>query len=274
MIVAPGEMANSDVRQPGFALRDDEEIGERLASSQVHVRPVRDDNGPVRRRRIRLWRADELVILRIPVGQNQELSVAVIDGVHVIGFARQDDAPGPGRILGRQHARFRRCGRRHGRDEKLLVARAAHAEPVEFIRFLVNEHVGVLRRAKPMPPQFVSALGGILRHVEDRGVVGRPRNARHLSEPIGQNLAGAQVLDEQLVLAESGRIGRVREQIGVVADLLLPQREEFVTLRHRIAVKEDFFRGLKGTFLATMHTVLLALLFPRVVPIVAAADGH
>jgi hypothetical protein len=77
-----------------------------------------------------------------------------------------------------------------------------------------------------------------------------------------------------VILPKSGRIGRVRQQVSVIADILRADAEELLSFRQFVGVQDHFFRGVEDFLLAAKNLVLFALLVTVVVPIRAAAHGH
>ena len=121
----------------------------------------------------------------------------------------------------------------------------------------------------------VRALGRVLRDVEERPVVGGPRDRHDLLDVIGQERAGAQILDRQRVLPEPGEIGRIGEEVAVVAHHRHAEGEERMARRERIEIERHLFGRVHASRLAAEDGVLLALLRARVIEVVAAAvrDG-
>jgi hypothetical protein len=71
----------------------------------------------------------------------------------------------------------------------------------------------------------------------------------------------------QVVLAEAGLVGRVGEEVAVVAHLPAAEGEELLALRQHVLVQQDLLGRLEGTFAAAEDRVLLPLLGARVVPV-------
>jgi hypothetical protein len=124
------------------------------------------------------------------------------------------------------------------------------------------------------------ALGGrVLGGVEERAVVGAPLHRGDALGAVGQQPAGAEVLDVQPELAVAGRVGGVGEQVAVVADREGSERKELQAAGQLVQVEEDFLRrrlgerAVAGRLLAALDGVLLAFDRAGVVEVRAAAGG-
>ncbi len=202
----------------------------------------------------------------------------MLDVVLVALLAGQDGAQLAARRRRGKEPAIPRVGRPAAEDHELLVLRAPDPDGEPLVRLLVDLH---RLAAERKTPQRVRALRhGVLGHVEDGPVVGRPGHARHPLRERALHGARLQVLDEQLVLPEAGLVGRVEEPVVVVAHRERAHRQEGQALRHRVLVEENLFRrGLaegpvRSRRLAAADRVLLALDRAAVVVEAALARGN
>ena len=182
----------------------------------------------------------------------------------------------PGRRRGEEPA-VPGVGRPAAEDDELLVLRPPDPDREELVLLLVDLH---RRAARLQAPQGVRALRHrVLGHVEDGPVVGGPGHARHPLRERALDGARLQVLDEELVLAEAGVVGRVQEPRVVVAHFERADREERQALRHLVLVEEHLLGGVvaeatvRPRGLAAADRVLQALDRPAVVVEAAVARG-
>ena len=93
---------------------------------------------------------------------------------------------------------------------------------------------------------------------EDRFVVGGPHHVADSFKRFRQKLAGAQILDLQLVLTVAGGVGRIGEQVAVVA------RDKARTLKN-LSPFASSFRSSNNLFFRVEAALLAAvdrILFP------------
>ena len=121
--------------------------------------------------------------------------------------------------------------------------------------------------------EFVLALGDLVLGDEEEGLVVRgPSHLIHPLELVGQQLARAEVLDAERVLAVAGAVGRIGEQEVVIAGLEHAEAEEFVAFGQGVLVEDDFFPGLEAAVFATKDRIVLSLLRALVIEELAAAN--
>lgn len=239
---------------------------------------VRHDALPV----LRLGRgqggADDAEILRVLVGDDVQQAVAVLDAVAVAFFARQHAAETAFGRTGRQQQHFARIRAARGEHEEALVLRAAHVDGELFHRLVVH----LLRRAaQGQAEKAVRALGGgVFLGQHQGGVVRRPGQRRHAWHGIGEQLARLQILDMQLILAETRRVGGVGQQLLVRADTEGAHGKELVAVGQLVLVQQDFLGGagiigaVRADGAAAVERVLLARFHARVIVKVAYAHRH
>ncbi len=156
-----------------------------------------------------------------------------------------------------------------GQHEVALVLRPADADGEQLVLLLVDE---CGRRPQLHPPQLVRPLGDlVLGDVEQRLVVVRPLDRCHPLGGIGMGTAGDERLDVQRVLPEAGRVGRIRQQVPVVAHLDRAEADELEPFRHLVLVEHHELGRVRAVGavgrhrLAAVQRVLLPLDGPRVV---------
>ena len=95
MLLAIGEAAHDDARQPVLALEPHEKV---LVGDDVENEPaglMRLDLPPVLAAGIVGRRLDDAVVLGAAgIGQDDQAAVVMIDGIVVLGLARRDEARG------------------------------------------------------------------------------------------------------------------------------------------------------------------------------------
>jgi hypothetical protein len=138
---------------------------------------------------------------------------------------------------------------------------------------LLEEQVGH-RRPETPAVQPVRSLGLVLGDVEERLPVRGPGHRAHLLDPLRQQRAGVEVLDVKGVLAEAGHVGRVGEEVAVVAHAGRTQGQEGVAHRELVQVEHHLLRRVQAPRLAAVDRILLALLGARVVEEAAPPVGH
>src|SRR5690348_13387983 len=107
--------------------------------------------------------------------------------------------------------------------------------------------------------KLVLAFGDFIFGDEEQGfVVGGPGDFIDALELFGEQLAGAEVLDLQSILAVTGGVGGVGEQVIVVAGQRDGDIEEFVPLGQCVYIENDFLPGLEGSLLTAVNRVILS----------------
>ncbi|MNS81701.1 hypothetical protein D3C72_1154180 [compost metagenome] len=239
---------------------------------------VRHDALPVLRLRGGHWRADDAEILRLLVGQNIQLAVAVFDAVAVAFFPFQHGLETAFRLARWQQQHFARIRAARSEHEVAMVAGAAHADGELFHWLVVDLLQGATQRQEE---QAVRALGGgVFLRQHQGGIVRRPGQGRDSRHGIAQQLARLQILDMQFVLAETRRVGSVGQQLFIRADGKRAYGKEFVAFGQLILIEQDFFKRLRivGAALAdrtaAVNRVLLARFRARVIVEIALARRH
>ena len=131
------------------------------------------------------------------------------------------------------------------------VPRAGDIDVIAFIFLVEDNGIGFGVGSEHMPEYKIAALGcRIFGAVEQSFVIRGPGNRIDALGCVGQQFAGAQILDMQPVLAEADVVRRVGEQAVVVTDRELAQRHELFSLSQFIHVEDDFFSRSQGAFLS------------------------
>ena len=126
-----------------------------------------------------------------------------------------------------------------------------------------------------MPKQLVAALGdGIFRDIENRSVVGGPGKTVHALDLFRHQFAGLQVLYLQRVLPVARVVGRVGQQIAVVAGLKRADRHELLSLGQFVHIEKNLFGRFEIAVLPAKDRILQTFFGARVVKIIAPAVRH
>ena len=214
-------------------------------------------------------------VLRAPVRADHPAAVQMVGLVFEIALARRQHGEFAG--LGRRRAANFAADRAADADADVLVrtrARDAHVEAV--VVFLVHEAVLRGRRTQHMRlDALAQQRGGVLFDVVDRAVVVGPDQVRlDVLDAVGIDLAGAQVLHLQHVLAAADLILGPGEQFIVLAHFGIADAEIALALGHRVLVEQDLFRRIHRALAARVDRVVLAGLEARVIPVAAQAVRH
>src|SRR5258706_15683346 len=93
-----------------------------------------------------------------------------------------------------------------------------------------------------MPIEPVRALRCfVLYGVEQRAIVGGPGGTRDALEALGESGPGTQIFDLQHVLAETRSIGRIGEQVVLLADLEEAQSKKRRAFPNQIQAQHQSF---------------------------------
>ena len=261
-----------------LALEPHVEVLEEVHRLQHDVGPMGEDLHPALAPGGGHGRLDEAEVAARVVDLEVEEVAVMVDVVLLVLDARREHRPFPARRLGGEDARLRGGEAPDAQDEPGAAARAAHPDVEGLVGLLVDELVRG-RRAQLVTIEAVLALGPVLDRIEQRPAVGGPGHRARLLREGGSRHARAQVLDEQVVLAESGGVGGVGEEPAVVAHRVGAQGQEGVPLRQQVEVEGDLlFSYLRGGtrregLLAAEDGVLLARLRPRVIEVRAVTVG-
>src|SRR5207237_3074377 len=102
-------------------------------------------------------------------------------------------------------------------DENYRLVSGASDTDIEQLVFLLVQQV-VLVASQSVPKQLVVALGDrVFSDIEESFVVRGPDDAVNALDLLGQNLAGAKILDLQNVLPINRVVGGERQQCAVFA---------------------------------------------------------
>ncbi len=145
MLLAVGEAAHDDARQPVLALEPHEKV---LVGDDIENEPpgpVRLDLAPMLAAGCRDRRFDDAVVLGASgIGEDDEAAVVMVDGVVVLGFARRDETGRGARIGGVDQADLGGLMVVHAEQQEAAVLGRAEAEEVARVGLLVDEDVGGL----------------------------------------------------------------------------------------------------------------------------------
>ena len=260
------QIAHDDLRQATLALVPDEVIGEEIDVEEHDVVAVRYHLRPVLLARRPDGRRHQAEVATRGVGANVEKAAAVIDVVLVSCLSRLHQRRRGKGVAGGQEPHLRR-GVRHGGDEhEVAGARAPLVEVEPLVRLFVEKVV--LRRADRVPVDLVGALGDRVFHdVEEIPWVARPGDRVDARDPLRPVLHGAQVAHVQVVLAEAGLVGRIGEQVAVVAHVPRTELHELLALGELVHVEQHLLFGVGRSVAPRQDHVLLSLLRPRVIPV-------
>jgi hypothetical protein len=198
----------------------------------------------------------------------------MLDVVLVLVLPRRNRLPlagGRGRV---EVFHFRRRQAADLDQHEPATARARHAEAEALVLLVVQQHIVFL--ADDVSIDTVGTLGGIGDRVEERLVVGGPRHRRDLFDRTLEHRPGAQILHRQSIFAEAGIVGRIGEQVAVVADALRADAHVLLALRELVDVEINLFGGREAALLAAVDRILFALLGARIVvePVLARRHGE
>src|ERR1051325_4937184 len=105
----------------------------------------------------------------------------------------------------------------------------------------------------------------VFRNVEERLVVSGPGDTVNALNLFGEQFPSAQIFDLQRVLAITGVVSAVSEQVAVVARNKRAHGHELLALSQFILIEDDFFLAVGAAFLAAVNRILLTSLGARVI---------
>ena len=237
-------------------------VGEQDNGLDAYRLAVGDDLGPVLLLRIGGRSADHAIVDPGVVGQEVEAVTAMVAVVLVPFLASEDQARRRGGIIRRDHALFG-GGLAVAVDEDPVAAeRPIGIEIVQIV--LLFEDQRIVFAAQRVAVKAPLPLGRVLDGVEDRLVVGGPQHRADSFGHAGLDVAaGAQVAHVQRVLAIADVVGRIGEQVAVVARLVCSEAHELLPLGHLVHVQHNLLIGVEG-LLPRIDRILLALHRARV----------
>ena len=138
-----------------------------------------------------------------------------------------------------------------------------------FVLFFVDERVGS-GGSELMAVEAILALGDLVfLGVENRLVVVGPNDGADSLGVIGQEFAGAKILDGERELAKASLVEGVSQEIAVGAGFILRHAHELVPFGELVDVEKDFLGGAGSVLFAAANPVLLSCFRPGVIEIVA-----
>src|SRR6266568_3619181 len=191
----------------------------------------------------------------------------------MIIFAHCDYLKLVGRLVGAQEPDLARGVARDGEQKKHAAASALHFDPESFVYLFVDQVVR-LRGAQDMPIEPVGTLRDfVLNGVEKCAIVGGPGDACDAFDLLGKGTARMEIFYVKRIFAEAGRIGRIGEQLIIVADLEGTQPKKRMSLCKLIEVQQQLFGGTVCIAPPELKGVLLAFLGSGEVQIAAEQIG-
>ena len=109
--------------------------------------------------------------------------------------------------------------------------------------------------------------------IEEGGVVVGPDERADALRCVGERFAGAQVFDVQRVLAETGVVDGVGEQVLVFGDVEAAERHEGMAFGELVAVEDDLFGSIHRSLATAVNGVLRAFDGARVVVVAGVVIG-
>ncbi len=278
---------------PVASLADQQMARERVDVLEPDRRVVPDERLPLLVRGRVDGRDGDLVVLGAVVVQHQQPVLTAEDGV-LDGVLHPvppwcDDAELPGGVVGVEDGVLGGGAGAGRADQEAVAAGASHAGPEPLVRLVEDDDVVLHRGAEQVTPDLVGPPGVVGGRVEQRGAVTVPGAAAHgVRDLVGEQLAGAQVLDLEQVALVADDIGAEREQPAVRAHRDRAEREEVVPLRQLVGVEEHLLAGYvdvgvelgRGPVVGPLcrataaRAVLLVLVGAPVVPPLADPRGH
>jgi hypothetical protein len=256
---------DANLRQSILALCHHGVIAEEIDAGDIDRGVVRDELGPVSLVGCGDRGGDDAVIFRGAIGDEVEQPGPVIGGVLVVGDARQEDLPHAQRIRGAERAHLARS-LAGGRAKKVgTIERAFETQVENLVLFLVEP---VLPAGGQGPAAEVEAAfrDRVFLHVDERVVVRGPLDGRGRADALRDLVSGAEILDPCLVVAVTGSIDGIGEQVSVVAHLPNSHRHEFFALRKLVDIEHDLFRGIEREVFPAKDRILFPLFGAAVVP--------
>ena len=189
---------------------------------------------------------DDAEVLAGIVDADVEETVAVVGVVLLVVDAGGDDAELAGGVAGGEEAVFV-GGVTAGFDQEVdAVAGFANAEVEALVRFVEDKGVFGCGRAEGVAEDVVLTLGGlVLGGIEEGARVVGPGDGADALSGVWELDARAEVADVERVLAESGGVGGVGEEVAVGADGHCAERHEGMAFGERVDVEDDLL-GLGG----------------------------
>ena len=276
MFLAGLHVAHDDARQRVLALHADEPVLQDEIADEEYAGAMRNDIGPIVRRRTIDGCRDDLVVLgAIDIGLDDELAVPVLEFVF--------DARNPGRD---KLWRIRWSLRIDDPDFRGIVIvnidenvffRIGLADAGEHagVFFLIDQNVLRLRRAEHMPEGFQRPVALILQRVEIALAIGGPGGASaRVLQDIGRILSGRRIAHPELIelraIAIEGPGGE--PVIGRHGDAA--KAEVFAVLAQSVAVEQQFLRSLGATGFPQIARMLAAFHKGREIIIGTIGCGH
>ena len=158
-------------------------------------------------------------VRRVRVVHDQQLVARVLDFVLDALATGRDDDRISGRVVRVQQPDLAGQLAAEGDLDRLLVAGQSDADPEPLVRLVHHQDVRRVR-AERVPPDLERPPGVVHFRIEDGRAVGGPGGpVVHVRQLVGQQFAGAQVLDPQREPLVSDQVGRVGQQPAVGGDV-------------------------------------------------------
>jgi hypothetical protein len=235
----------------------------------------RDELGPVSRIGSGGRHAHQPEIRRALVGEHEEIVAVVLGRVLDPLSPRQQDSPLVRRPGGRQIAHLARGEAGALRQEIGPVPGLAQGEKVERVGLAHDHRLG--RVTEGATVDAVGPVRGGVAGEEERPVVGRPLEAvAHAVHHIGEEPAGAEVLDPNGVPLGAGGIVGVCQELSIGAHLPRPDARVRVPSCRGVLIQQHLLGGRHAAPPPAEDRVLLPLLGPGVVvePVHQLGDGE
>ena len=259
------ERHDAKLAQPVLPLENDQVSGEDFESFDHDVVPLGNDLFPVLAPRVVDGRHHDAEVTARVVDAQEEGAEPVVDLVFAILLARRDHADLSRRIVRGQKTNLIRRVAARIHEEVRAAARPRHLQRELLVLLLVDERIGCGLGREDVPVETIGAFRRVVHDVEERPAVRGPREGAHLPKRFGRERTRAQVLDEKRVFPKTGDVGRVGEQVPVVADLDVPEGEELLAASELVGVEHHLFGRVEGSLPPAGDRILLSLLGPRVV---------
>src|SRR4030095_1667795 len=111
-----------------------------------------------------------------------------------------------------------------------------------------------------MTVKSIRSFGVVLDGIEKSRVVSRPVYRDRFFDLLRAQLSGPEVLDLEGVLAKSGVVGGIGQEVAVVTHVVGSKRHELLTLGELVDIERDLFRRVKASFLPAHDRILLSFL--------------
>ena len=162
-------------------------------------------------------------------------------------LARVEHHPAGVRVVGVEEAGLGGVLRAAHRDQEAVGAAAPEAHPEAPVGLVEDQLVVGLGGAEAVSPDLVAAPGVVDGAVVEVAAVGAPHPAaEHALDPVGEEVAGAEVLDLQDVALVADGVGGVGEQGAVGADRDAADGVEVVVAGQGVVVEQDLLAGQRG----------------------------